>query len=53
MAFANPEASQTLFYDLPIKGLTVGHREVKITYIPASDSSPLGSRRIESFTEIK
>ena len=52
MAFANPEASQTLFYDLSIKGLAVGHREVKITYIPATDASPLGSRRIESYTEI-
>ena len=53
MAFANPEPTQTLFYDLSIKGLTVGHREVKITYIPASDTSPLGSRRIESYTELK
>ena len=46
------ESSQQLVYDLSIRGKLVGRRDVKITYIPASESKPLGSRRLESYTEI-
>jgi len=53
LAQASTNPSQVLIYDLSIKGLTVGTRKVTITYIPASEDNPLGSRRLESFTEVE
>jgi hypothetical protein len=42
---------QSLVYDLTLLGEPVGHRTVKITYIPPSGSDS-GSRDVESLTEI-
>ena len=53
LAHANTNPSQTLVYDLSIKGLAVGSRTVTITYIPASEKTPLGGRKIKSFTELE
>ena len=52
LSVAQADSSQQLVYDLSIRGKLVGRRDLKITYIPASTSKPLGLRRIEAYTEI-